>query len=79
MKTLFAGLAAVALLASASNVAAQEGATVIHKETMGDHSKTVVHHANGSKTVIKRHGSHMKKVHTNAMGDKTVVEKSVDR
>jgi hypothetical protein len=74
MKTVLAGIAAVALLAGASGAFAQDTTTVVHKtDGMGD-SKTVVHHANGSKTVIHHHGMYTKKVHTSPNGDKTVVK-----
>ena len=78
MRTMFIGLVAASLVAGAANVAiAQDSSTVIHKESAdGEHSKTIVKHDDGSKTVIKRHGDQMKKVHTDANGDKTVVKKT---
>ncbi len=78
MKILIAGLAASLLLAGAPAAFAQDGTTVVHKTVDGDHSKTVVEHADGAKTVIKRHGSHVKKIHTSPDGDKTVVKKTID-
>jgi len=78
MKAVIAAFAAAALLAGASGAAAQGTTTVVHKDMGDGHSKTVVHHANGSKTVIKRHGSHVKKIHTNVYGDKTIVRKTVE-
>jgi len=77
MKAVIAAFAATALAAGASGAFAQETTTVVHKE-MGDHSKTIVHHANGSKTIIKRHGSHVKRIHKDADGDRTVITKSVE-
>ena len=75
MKIYVAGLAAVALLSGSAAAYAQD-TTVVHKESAdGEHSKTVVHHANGAKTVIKHHGNVTKKVHTSPDGDKTVTKK----
>jgi hypothetical protein len=79
MKTYTAGIVAIALLAGASAAYAQDSTTVIHKDVSGDHSKTVVNHSDGSKTVIKKHGAMTKKVHTSADGDKTVVKKTTDQ
>ncbi|THD61270.1 hypothetical protein [Phenylobacterium sp.] len=80
MKTLLVAFAALTVLGGAAAAQAQDATTVIHKESSdGDRSKTVVKHANGSKTVIKRHGDQVKKVHTNAAGDKTVVKKTIDQ
>ena len=77
MRIVFIGLVAASLVAGAANVAIAQDSTVIHKESAdGEHSKTIVKHDDGSKTVIKRHGDQMKKVHTDADGDKTVVKKS---
>jgi hypothetical protein len=78
MKILFAGLAAATLLAGAPAAFAQDSTTVIHKDVDGDRSKTVVNHADGGKTVIKRHGANVKKVHTSPEGDKTIVKKTID-
>ena len=79
MRTMFIGLIAASLVAGAANVALAQDSTVIHKESAdGEHSKTIVKHDDGSKTVIKRHGDQMKKVHTDANGDKTVVKKTTD-
>jgi hypothetical protein len=78
MKILLAGLAATILLAGAPAALAQDSTTVVHKTVDGDRSKTVVNHADGAKTVIKRHGSHVKKVHTSPDGDKTIVKKTTD-
>jgi hypothetical protein len=75
MKTVIGGLAALALLAGASGSFAQD-TTVMHKDDGMGNSKTVVHHANGAKTVIRRHGRHVKKVHVSPNGDKTVVKKT---
>ncbi len=77
MKIYVAGLVALGLL-SGSAAYAQE-TTVVHKESAdGERSKTVVKHENGSKTVIKRHGSTVKKVHTSPDGDKTIVKKTTE-
>lgn len=79
MKTLIAGLAAVAMVAAAAGAYAQDTTTVTHKESAsGDRSKTVIEKDNGSKTVIKRHGAKMKKVHISPDGDKTVVKKTTE-
>jgi hypothetical protein len=78
MKTIIAGVAALALMGGASLAYAQD-TTVVHKESAdGEHSKTVIHKANGSKTVIKKNGDMTKKVHTSADGDKTVVKKTTE-
>jgi len=79
MKTYLAAIAAVTLLAGASGAYAQDSTTVIHKDDGGDHSKTVVKHDNGSKTVIKKHGAMTKRVHTSPDGDKTIVKKTTEQ
>jgi hypothetical protein len=77
MKILLTGLVVASL--GMANVAFAQDTTVVHKESAnGENSKTVVKSDDGSKTVIKRHGTSMKKVHTDADGDKTVVKKSVE-
>jgi hypothetical protein len=72
MKLYVAGLAALAILAPGAAAFAQtdmpEGTT----------SKTVVHHEDGSKTMIKKDAMGTKKVHTAANGDKKIVKKSAD-
>ena len=76
MKNIIITMAALGLLAGTANIAMAQDTTVIHKESAdGDSSKTVVKHASGAKTVIKRHGSAVKKVHTDADGDKTTIIK----
>lgn len=79
MKIMLISLVAASLVASLTTIATAQDTTVIHKESAdGDHSKTVVKNDNGSKTIIKRHGTHMKKIHTDSNGDKTVVKKSME-
>ena len=78
MKTLFAGVGGGRAARGCNRSLSAQETTVIHKEGVDGHSKTIVHHANGSKTVIKRHGSHVRKVHTSSTGERTVVEKSVE-
>lgn len=76
MKTSLAAIAAVALFGVASAAYAQDSTTVVHHDDGMDHSKTVIRHEDGAKTVIKRHGRHVKKVHVSPNGDKTVVKKT---
>ena len=79
MKTILITIATLGLLAGTANFAMAQDTTVIHKESAnGEHSKTIVKHASGAKTVIKRHGTSVKKIHTNADGDKTTVEKTTE-
>lgn len=79
MKKILIGLAAIGLMTGMAGAATAQEATVIHKESAdGMHSKTVVARSDGSKTIIKRHGSHVKKVHKFANGDKVVIHKSAD-
>ena len=79
-KAIIAGVAALAFAGSVGAAAyAQDSTTVVHKESAdGEHSKTVVHKNDGSKTVVKRNGDSTKKVHTDANGDKTVVKKTAE-
>lgn len=78
MKTYIAGFAALAIVAAAPAAFAQD-TTVVHKESAdGEHSKTVIHKEDGSKTVIKKHGDTEKKVHTNADGSKVIVKKTTE-
>ena len=75
MKMLIA-LMSASLVTGAANIAMAD-TTVIHKESKdGIHSKTVVKHANGAKTVVKRHGISVKKVHTEPNGDKTIIKQN---
>ena len=79
MKIILTGLVAAGLAMGMANVAFAQDTTVIHKESAdGDKSKTVMKSDDGSKTVIKRHGTHMKKVKTDADGDKTIVKKDMN-
>jgi hypothetical protein len=79
MKIVLIGLVAASLATGMATVASAQDTTVMHKESAdGERSKTVVKSDDGSKTVVKRHGTSMKKVHTDAEGDKTVVKKSVE-
>jgi hypothetical protein len=72
-------LATVGFITGMTGAAIAQEATVIHKESAdGMHSKTVVARSDGSKTIIKRHGSHVKKVHKLSNGDKVVIHKTAD-
>jgi len=77
MKIMIISLMSASLLTGVANLAMAEDTTVIHKESGdGMHSKTVVKHSNGAKTVVKRHGTSVKKSHTEPNGNKTVIEKN---
>ena len=79
MKVILAALTAASLVTGIATIAVAQEKTVIHKESAdGEHSKTIVKHGDGSKTVIKRHGLRMKKIHTEPNGDKTVIKKDAD-
>ncbi len=79
MKILLIGFVAASLVGGTASIAQAQDTTVIHKQDAdGDRSKTVVKKSNGSKTVIKRHGTNVKKIHTSPDGDKTVVKKTVE-
>ncbi len=79
MKIYLAAAAVAAMTLAAAGVRAQDSTTVVHKDESGDvSSKKVVHHADGSKTVVKKHGDTTKKIHTTADGDKTIVKKTTE-
>ena len=79
MKKMIASIAAAGFLSAMAGAAIAQETTVMHKETAdGMHSKTVVARSDGSKTIIKRHGSNVKKVHKFANGDKVIIHKTAD-
>jgi len=79
MKLVLVTVAAAALLGGVATLAQAQDATVIHKQSAdGEQSKTIVAKADGSKTVVKRHGHYVKKVHTSPNGDKTIVKKDAE-
>ena len=79
MKNLLISLAVASFVLVPAGAAMAQDTTVIHKESAdGLHSKTVVAHNDGSKTIVKRGVHHVKKVHIDANGDKTIVKKSAD-
>ena len=70
---------ALTIFVTMAGAAIAQETTVMHKETAdGMHSKTVVARSDGSKTIIKRHGSNVKKVHKFANGDKVIIHKTAD-
>ncbi len=78
MKNILIGLAAATVITGMASAAMAQD-TVMHQESAdGMHSKTVVAHANGAKTIVKRGVHHVKKVHIEPNGDKTVVKKTTD-
>ena len=77
MKIMLIALMSASLVTGVADIAMAQDTTVIHKESGdGMYSKTVVKHANGAKTVVKRHGVSVKKVHVEPNGDKTIIKQN---